>query len=245
MKFRPRLLPVVIVAATSLLGVKVAGMWFTGTAADIHAVTAARAQTGAGASAPKPAPAPQNPPGAPSPAVSDPPPTPSPASAAAASDPTLMSPAEIDLLQQLSDRRAEIDKRAAALREQEVLLQATEQRIDEKIAKMQAIEQSIGEDVKKQDDREQERIKSLVRIYEQMKPKDAAPIFEQLDMPILVNVLEQMKERNASSILAAMDPAKAKAVTMVMADRRSQPPQSAVPASPPVPAATPPRPQSP
>lgn len=55
-----------------------------------------------------------------------------------------------------------------------------------------------------------------------MKPREAARIFEQLDMPVLLDVLEHMKELKASPILASMDPAKARQVTLSLAERRQQ-----------------------
>ena len=58
-----------------------------------------------------------------------------------------------------------------------------------------------------------------MKIYETMKPHDAARIFEQLDMPVLLGVFGHMKERNAAPILAAMDPTKARAVTLALAER--------------------------
>jgi flagellar motility protein MotE (MotC chaperone) len=151
-----------------------------------------------------------------------------------------MSPSEVELLQQLSDRRAALDKRAAELSQREVLLQAAEKRVDEKIAKLEALKQQIGGIEDKQNQEDEARLKSLVKIYETMKPDDAARIFSQLDMPVLLGVLEHMKERNAAPILAAMDPAKAKAVTLALAERRNQTAQAGTPsAQPQTPAAKP------
>jgi flagellar motility protein MotE (MotC chaperone) len=56
-------------------------------------------------------------------------------------------------------------------------------------------------------------------------------------MPVLLGVLENMKERNAAPILAAMDPGKAKAVTLALAERRDQRVQAAAEADAPPPAA--------
>src|SRR5262249_54500756 len=129
---------------------------------------------------------------------------------------------EVELLQKLSERRAELDRRTAELSQREVLLQATEKRIDEKIARLQALEKDIGGIADKHDEEDEARIKSLVKIYETMKPHDAARIFEQLAMPVLLGVLEHMKERNAAPILAALDPNRAKTVTLALAERRDQ-----------------------
>jgi flagellar motility protein MotE (MotC chaperone) len=139
----------------------------------------------------------------------------------AKTDPLQMSAQEIDELQQLSQRRVELDKRTAELSEREVLLQATEKRIDEKIAKLQALQSSIEGTVKQQSADDQARVQSLAHMYEQMKPEDAARVFNQLDVPVVLTMMSMMRELKAAPILAAMDPAKAKAVTIALTDAKS------------------------
>ena len=56
-----------------------------------------------------------------------------------------------------------------------------------------------------------------------MKPKDAARIFEQLDMVVLLDVIERMKERKSAPILAKMKPQRAKEITLELAQRRGLP----------------------
>ena len=138
-------------------------------------------------------------------------------------DPLLLSPAEIEVLQQLSARRTQIDQRASELDQQQVVLQATEKRIDEKIAKLDALQKSIQVSVDKQNAADDARTQSLVKIYETMKPSDAAQILSQLDMPILLQMLSHMKEAKTAPILAAMDPTKAEAITTAMARRQNPP----------------------
>jgi flagellar motility protein MotE (MotC chaperone) len=138
-------------------------------------------------------------------------------------DPLLLSPAEIEVLQQLSARRTQIDQRASELDQQQVVLQATEKRIDEKIAKLDALQKSIQVSVDKQNAADDARTQSLVKIYETMKPSDAAQILSQLNMPILLQMLSHMKEAKTAPILAAMDPTKAEAITTAMAQRPNPP----------------------
>ena len=240
---RPRLLPIVAVAATMLLGFKVSDLVLgnrTAVAPPAHA-QAASPQTAATTNPPAPATAssPNQAPASASSAPSQPPKAASGAAAAsdAAASPTTLdaqslNPSEIEVLQQLSQRRAELDKRAADLDQREVLLQATEKRIDDKIAKLQELENSIASDVQKQGAEDDARIQSLVKIYEAMKPKDAAQIFEQLDMPILLRVLQGMKERKTAPILEAMDPEKAKAITTALATKRGPEAAQGAPKSP-------------
>jgi flagellar motility protein MotE (MotC chaperone) len=237
MELRLRLMPVALLATIGLLGVKLGDAWLS---FDAPVGTARAQQTPEAAAKPatpapetKPAAAPEAKPAAAAPAPGGP-------DKPHALDPLTMSPSEVELLQKLADRRAELDKRAAELSQREVLLQAAEKRIDDKIAKLAALEKDIGGIVDKHSEEDEARIKSLVKIYETMKPADAARIFGQLDMPVLLGVLEHMKERNAAPILAAMDPTKAKAVTLALAERRDQRDKGETPTDkPPTPAAKP------
>jgi flagellar motility protein MotE (MotC chaperone) len=61
----------------------------------------------------------------------------------------------------------------------------------------------------------------LVKTYETMKPKDAARIFDTLEMEVLIEVAQRMKEAKLAPVLAAMDPAKAQSVTVELAARRA------------------------
>jgi flagellar motility protein MotE (MotC chaperone) len=165
-----------------------------------------------GAAAPAPAaPAPAARAPAAAPPAAETPPANEPRQPADAKDP--------DVVSGLSERRAELDRRAEEVQQREVLLKATEQRINEKIAKLQQIEKTIDDGAKKQDDEEEARLKSLVKIYETMKPKDAARILDQLEMPVLLKVLQRMKEAKSSPILASMDAQKAKEATIALADK--------------------------
>jgi flagellar motility protein MotE (MotC chaperone) len=230
MEFRPRLVPLLIAAALGLLTLKLGDLWSVLSPAPVAMAQApvppAAKQPAAGATPAAPAaPAPSATPPAASgpgaaPAAAAAPADGAPADKPQSVDPLSMSPSEIDLLQKLSERRAALEKRDAELSQREVLLQATEKRIDEKIAKLAAIEKDIGGIVDKQNQEDDARLKSLVKIYETMKPHDAARIFEQLDMAVLLGVVEHMKEMKAAPILASMDPAKARAVTLALAERR-------------------------
>lgn len=134
-----------------------------------------------------------------------------------------ISPTEIRMLEDLLERRTRIDKWERDIDMREKLLAATELRIDEKIVKLKAINANIEELVKQFDAREDEKITSLVKIYEIMKPKDAARIFNDLDIGILLDVLRRMREAKAALIIAKMDSSKAKIVTSELAARRSLP----------------------
>lgn len=134
-----------------------------------------------------------------------------------------MSSSEIDVLQKLAGRREDLDQRNRELDMREGLLKAAETRIDKKITELKTLQTSIDALIKKHSEQEEAKMSSLVKIYEVMKPKDAARIFEQLDMPILLSVIERMSERKIAPILAEMNATKAKSVTSELAQRRQLP----------------------
>ena len=130
------------------------------------------------------------------------------------------SQVEIDLLQSLAKRRAELDDWAKQVQLKENMLIATEQRINGKIDSLQKVKKQVEDLLAQYNEQEDIKIKSLVKIYENMKPKDAARIFEELDMPVLLMVVDRMSERKVAPVLAAMSPAKAKDVTVQLAEQR-------------------------
>jgi flagellar motility protein MotE (MotC chaperone) len=214
---RLRLLPIVAVAATTLLGFKVSDLLLGSPTLVAPPARAQATSVPPSKAASQPNPGTPNEP--PKPAADTHDSTDGPD--ASADDPQSLKPSEIEVLQQLSKRRAALDQRAAELEQREVLLQAAEKRIDDKIVKLQELQNGIANDLQKRGAEDDARLQSLVKIYEAMKPKDAAQIFEQLDMPVLLSVLQRMKELKTAPILAAMDPAKARAVTMALAAKRN------------------------
>jgi flagellar motility protein MotE (MotC chaperone) len=134
------------------------------------------------------------------------------------------SQSEIQVLQQLAGRREAIEKRERELDQRLAVLSAAEAQIDTKIRKLREIQKTIEDLMDKHDEQEQKKIDNLVKIYQSMKPKDAARIFEQMDMHILVRVIKGMKERNSAAILAKMSADRANAVTAELATQAQLPP---------------------
>ena len=135
------------------------------------------------------------------------------------------SPAEMEVLKQLSNRRDELDKRAHDLDTREALIKVGEQRVDQKIKEMESLRVQLQSMVDQINGAQQAQLDNLVKIYETMKPADAAKIFETLDMPVLLGVIQRMKPKSTAPILAAMAPQKAKEVTVALT-KEDQLPQS-------------------
>jgi flagellar motility protein MotE (MotC chaperone) len=148
-------------------------------------------------------------------------------------DPDQLSRSEIQLLQQLSKRRDLLDRRARRLNQRESLLKAAEQKLMDRQAELASIRSEIKKLLGDLDDKEKKRIANLVKIYETMKPKSAARIFDELDMTVLLGVMERMKARKVAPVIAAMKPSRAREVTGALSRRKVK--GSAAPAPPPLP----------
>ena len=128
-----------------------------------------------------------------------------------------------ELFETLAKRRRELDAREEMIAKKEALLQATEREIERKYKEMSQVRNEIKELLNVQTEEEQKRIMSLVKVYENMKAKDAAQIFNTLDMDILIEVMGRMSERKLSPVLAEMDPDRARSVTIFLAEQKSLP----------------------
>ena len=147
---------------------------------------------------------------------------PMPASAPPAQDgPPAVSASERALLQDLRQRRKELDVRADTVAARESMLVATEQKLATRVSELQALQKRLEGLDAAQRQKEDAGWQGLVKMYEMMKPKDAATIFNDLSMPVLVPVLDRMKDTKAASVMAAMNPDKARDVTAELAQLRT------------------------
>jgi flagellar motility protein MotE (MotC chaperone) len=130
------------------------------------------------------------------------------------------SKVEVELLQNLAARRDELDRWDRNIEIKESALNATEKRINDKIVQIEAMKKEVSELLAAYNQQEDAKIRSLVKIYENMKPKEAANIFNELDMTILLLVIDKMSEKKAAPILAEMEPKRARTVTVDLATQR-------------------------
>ncbi len=137
------------------------------------------------------------------------------APAAAPDDPSTV----MDLMRELADKRTKLEQRAKTLDEREALLRVAEERMAQKVTEMETLRGQVQGMLSQLSSGQQAQIENLVKIYEKMKPKEAARIFETLDMPILLSVMQRMKPATAASIMADMPPEKAKDLTQALTKR--------------------------
>jgi flagellar motility protein MotE (MotC chaperone) len=129
------------------------------------------------------------------------------------------SGAERAILERLQERRQELDARARELDIRESLIQAAEKRMEGQLAELKETEQHIKNATQQRDDADAARFKSLVTMYENMKPRDAAKIFDRLDIGILIEIASKIKPQVMSDILAQMSPDIAQRLTVELASK--------------------------
>lgn len=130
---------------------------------------------------------------------------------------------KMEMFEDLSKRRETLDNRERDISTREALLQAAEQELERKYQELETIREEIKDLLKEQSEEEEQSITRLVKTYEGMKAKDAAKIFDTLDLDILVRVMNRMSERKLSPILASMNPERARTVTIMMAEQKKLP----------------------
>jgi flagellar motility protein MotE (MotC chaperone) len=129
------------------------------------------------------------------------------------------SPAERAILERLGERRQELDQRARELEIRESMIKSAERQLDGKVNQLKTMEQQAGGAANKKEEEEAARLKGLVSMYENMKAKDAAKIFDRLEMPILIAVVSKIKPRIMADIMAQMQPDVAERLTVELANR--------------------------
>ena len=195
----PRLLPLTILALTGTLVLKT--LWLLQAWPNAMVATAQAAEHDG-----KPA---------------DPPPKPAPAATTEPAAPPPVSESERTILLELRQRRQELDRRDAAVAARESVLTAAEQKIAARIEELKTLQSQLTALDAARQQKEDANWQSLVKVYESMKPRDAAAIFNELAMPVLLPLVGRMKEAKAAAILAAMSPDKARDVTAQLAKSRA------------------------
>jgi flagellar motility protein MotE (MotC chaperone) len=214
-----RLLPFAIFGMLGLLAVKLDGLWRGATVPVVAWVTPAAASASARAETPRSeAPRPETA------RVEGPRPEVIRPEATRTESLPAEATAERAVLEALRARRAEIEQREALLAEREMLLAAAERRISARLEELAALQSRLEGEVRMRDERTEQGWRQMVRTFEVMRPRDAAGIFDELDMPVLLQVLDRMREARAAPILAAMRTERARTATTELARHRSRAP---------------------
>ncbi len=130
-----------------------------------------------------------------------------------------LSPAELQVLQSLGERRGQLDAREQSFETQLALMAAAEAKLDAKVAALNGLKTDIEGLMGEAEVRENAEVARMVKVFEGMKPKDSAARMTVLDDSVRLPIAAAMKERALSAMLAAMPPEEAKRLTESLASR--------------------------
>ena len=108
---------------------------------------------------------------------------------------------------------------AVALREQDILV--ARQEVETALARMTEAEERLAARMQRSATAADTDIDQLVRVYEGMKPKDAAVLFEAMEAAFAAGFLSRMNAESASALFSNLSPEKAYALSVLMAGRNA------------------------
>jgi flagellar motility protein MotE (MotC chaperone) len=227
---QPRLLPVTMLALAALLSVKSVALLrvFVPGVSSGSAQAAEPAPPPAAAKPAEAKPAEAKPAEAKAPDAKAPEPKPgNPKAGEAASAPKPVadppvSDSERALLLDLRKRRGELEARETALATREAVLSAAQARLATRVDELGGLQKRLEALEAARADRDEANWRGLVKLYETMKPKEAAAIFNDLDPAVLMPVLDRMKDNRVAAVFAVMLPDRARTATVALAKLRAR-----------------------
>lgn len=130
-----------------------------------------------------------------------------------------ISPAELRIIQSLSNRRIELDARDTDLASMLPLMATAEQKLDAKVAALEVVKAEVQALLGQVDDKEKAETDRLVAVYSAMRPREAARVFATLDDDVRLPVAAAMRPRSLAAIMAQMEPDAARVLTEKLARR--------------------------
>lgn len=125
----------------------------------------------------------------------------------------------------LSEREGRLRTREAALLDRESALALADQAITQRLSALESAEQELRKTLALADGAAEADITRLVAVYETMKPKDAARLFDRMEADFAAGFLGRMRPDAAAAVLAGMQPDRAYAVSAILAGRNALAPK--------------------
>lgn len=130
-----------------------------------------------------------------------------------------ISPNELNIIQSLGARRAELDQREQGLNSRAQLIQAADDKLDARITQLQTLKGQIQALIDQANKTSADDTVRMVKVYEAMKPKDAAAVLTTMDDGVRLPIAAGMKDRALAAVLGAMTPDAARELTEKLTNR--------------------------
>lgn len=126
-----------------------------------------------------------------------------------------------EVLAALKEREARIAAREQDLEMRERTVELAEEEIDRQLERLEAAENSLRDTITLAAQASENDLSQLTDVYANMKPKQAAALFEQMDAKFAAGFLARMPPDSAARVLAGMTPEKAYHVSVELAGRNA------------------------
>lgn len=135
------------------------------------------------------------------------------------------APGMMEMLADLKAREARIIEQEALLSDRRVALTLAEDRLETRLAELIAAEEALSRTVAIADSASEKDVARLVTLYENMKPKQAAPLFAEMAPEFAAGFLARMRPDTAAAVMESLEPKKAYSISVLMAGRNANAPQ--------------------
>ncbi|SIO32110.1 MotE family protein [Vannielia litorea] len=123
------------------------------------------------------------------------------------------------LLAALGARETAVTAREAAVSDELLALARAREEVAREMAVLREAEAQLEETLALADGAAENDLARLTRMYEVMKPKEAAALFEEMDPVFAAGFLGRMQPERAAAVLAGMEPKAAYRLSLILAGR--------------------------
>lgn len=109
----------------------------------------------------------------------------------------------------LNERKKELDNREKEIAEMEKNLEAQRADLENRMRELEKVRSQISNVLEEKVLTDKAKIDNLVQVYSNMRPPQAAKVFESIDEDLAVEILGKMKKKNAADIMNLLKPDKA------------------------------------
>lgn len=129
-----------------------------------------------------------------------------------------------EVLSALQIRENTLAEREMALADREKALELVETQVRKNLVALEAAEASLEATMTVAATAAEDDLTRLTTVYENMKAKEAAPLFAAMDPQFAAGFLARMRPDSAAAILAGLDPASAYSISVILAGRNAEVP---------------------
>jgi flagellar motility protein MotE (MotC chaperone) len=130
------------------------------------------------------------------------------------------------LVAELQEQRKKLEARERKAESREQMLRTMETRIKERLDEIRTAREQLANTAALVDDAAGKDVRRLAAMYQQMKPKQAGQIFNEMAPSFAAGFIAEMSPEAAALIMANMGADKAYAVSLLIAGRNMQPPET-------------------